>query len=136
MSWRLLAALVLVGCAHSRDEVAMKEQSPGAAWSSISVADGSANGYRFTRAAGGSVHFVYVPVTPEQSSTGFYSGGPPRKEELDANDPRLVELWALLEKLEADETKHTPDRAKGTGAIAWETPAGKRDFILRMGAEL
>jgi len=77
-----------------------------------------------------------VPVQPEQSSTGDYSGGPPRKEDLAADDARLVELWTLLRKLEADETKHTPDRAKGTGAIAWESLSGKRDFIIKRGAEL
>ena len=112
----------------------MNSQSPE--WTSISIADGSANAYRFTCDAGERVGFEYVPVRPEQSSTGHYSGGPPRKEDLAANDARLVELWALLRKLEADQTKHTPDRAKGTGAITWEGSSGKRDFIVKMGADL
>lgn len=107
-----------------------------APWSTIGVADGSANFHRFTRGADGRVKYAYVPVTPEQSSTGFYSGGPPREEDLAANDARLVELWDLLRKLEADQAKHTPDRAKGTGAISWDGAAGKREFIILRGAEL
>ena len=112
----------------------MTTQNPD--WTRITVADGSANAYRFTRDASGRVEFVYVPVTPEQSSTGRYSGGPPRKEDVAANDVRLAELWTLLQKLQADPTTHTPDRNKGTGAIEWETPTGKRHFIIQMGAEL
>lgn len=129
-------ALILAGCAHElpRNEATMNAPNPE--WTSINIADGSANAYRFTRDASGRVAFVYVPVRPEQSSTGMYSGGPPRKEDLAANDPRLIELWALLKKLEADETRHQPDRNKGTGAIRWENPSGKHDFIIQMGAAL
>ena len=133
----VIAALVLAACAHTdppRNEAAVNEQR--LEWTRIDVADGSANAYHLTRDAGGPVQFVYVPVTPERSATGLYSGGPPRKEELEPNDTRLVELWMLLRKLEADETKHTRDRAKGTGAIAWESPAGRRTFIIQMGEDL
>lgn len=130
---RALTLLALAACAHTPEPAVTKTESP---WLFIHVADGAANGYHFTRAADGSVQFVYEPVRPEQSSTGFYSGGPPREETLDAADPRLTELWATLQKLAADETKHTPDRAKGTGAIAWDGLTGKRDFIIVMGPDL
>lgn len=114
----------------------MNEQLPTAPWR-IDVADGSANAFHFTsESASGPVAFVYVPVTPEQSSTGMYSGGPPRKEQLDPADPRLSELWSQLHALEAKPAIHTPDRAKGTGAIGWKTPAGERSFIIEMGADL
>jgi hypothetical protein len=105
------------------------------AWTRIDISDGSANAFHFTRDAG-RVHFVYDPVTPAQSSSGLYSGGPPREEELASSDPRLTELWAMLERLARDETKHAPARAKGTGAIGWVAPAGPRDFIIPMGADL
>lgn len=126
------AAWFLSACAHRAPpptETAMP-------WTLLTVADGAANLYRFTRAADGGVAFDYVPVTPEQSSSGTYSGGPPRSEQLAGDDPRLVELWAVVQKLEADEARHVPDRAMGTGAIGWQGALGAHDFILPMGAEL
>lgn len=129
----VVAALVVLGCAHTPTPEAPMSDAP---WSTIGIADGSANFHRFSRGADGRVRYAYVPVTPEQSSTGFYSGGPPREEDLVASDARLIELWDLLKKLEADQTKQVADRAKGTGAISWEGAAGKREFIIQRGAEL
>jgi hypothetical protein len=129
---RTLAVTLAVfasACAHApKEEVAMTQP-----WSRISIADGAANGFQFTREASGRVQFVYVPVTREQSSSGMYDGGPPRKEELAADDARLAELWSLLQKLEADKANHSPDRNKGTGAINWEAPDGTHSFIVEMG---
>lgn len=113
----------------------MPEPSVEQPWS-LTVADGSANRYRFDCDARGVVQFAYEPVTPEMSSTGRYSGGPPRGETLDAKDARLAELWRQLKALEAEPALHTPDRAKGTGAIGWTTPAGQRDFIVLRGERL
>ncbi|MDP2274378.1 MAG: hypothetical protein Q8N23_04770 [Archangium sp.] len=124
--------LSLAACAHSD----MKTTKTDAPWSRIVIADGAANVYRFTAEANGRVQFLYEPINKEQSSSGMYDGGPPRKEDLAADDARLNELWALLQKLEADQQLHTPDRNKGTGAIHWVAPAGSRDFIIHMGAEL
>ena len=104
-------------------------------WTWISIADGSANGYRFNR-DGAKVEFVYEPVTPEMSSSGFYSGGPARREALDAGDGRLSELWALLQRLEANPAVHVEDRAMGTGAIAWQSGEQRHEFIVAMGEEL
>ena len=125
-------ALSLTACAHSD----MKTPSTDAPWSRIVIADGSANVHRFTREPNGRIEFLYEPITRAQSSSGMYDGGPPRKEDLGPDDARLTELWALLQKLEADAQLHTPDRNKGTGAIHWVAPAGNRDFIIHMGAEL
>jgi hypothetical protein len=100
-------------------------------------ADGSANVYTFKQpAAGADVVFEYDPVRPEESSTGMYSGGEPRTASIPAADPRVAELWNRVEKLEATTTLHQPDRGKGTGAFALTTPAGTRQFIIAMGAEL
>ena len=137
MIWALpiSCAWMLSACAHG---AAHQHEAPMTStdvpWSRIDIADGAANAFHFTRADDGRVRFVYVPVTPAESSSGLYSGGPPRREELAANDARLVELWDLLGRLEANQAIHTPDRNKGTGAIAWDGPAGKRDFIIQMGA--
>lgn len=125
-------ALSLAACAHN-DRKTMNADPP---WSSIVIADGSANVYRFTREANGRVQFVYEPITQEQSSSGMHDGGPPLKEDLAADDARLTEVWKHLQKLEAGVQLHTPDRNKGTGAIHWVAPTGNRDFIIRMGAEL
>jgi hypothetical protein len=114
----------------------MPEQQPETPWS-LTVADGSANVYRFTRAAAAAhVQLRYEPITPETSSTGMYSGGPPREEVLEASDPQLTELWTLIHQLEASTADHTPERGKGTGAITWKSPAGKHQFILQMGERL
>lgn len=102
-------------------------------WNSINIADGSANAFSFTRDPNGKVQFVYRPVTKAESSSGMYDGGPPRKEELAPGDPRLTELFALLQKLEADKANHSADRSKGTGAIAWDDSAGRHEFIVHMG---
>ena len=101
-------------------------------WTRINIADGSANGFSFTREASGKVQFVYRPITRAESSSGMYDGGPPRKEELAADDARLTELFALLQRLEADKNNHSPDRNKGTGAINWEAADGKHEFIVEM----
>lgn len=133
------AGLVLAACAHREvagKDAAVNAPQPYESWTRLVIADGSANLYRFTRGEGEAIAFVYEPVTPEQSSTGQYSGGSPRKETLAAGDARLVELWALLRALEAEETLHTPDRAKGTGAISWVGPGGERAFIIQRGAQL
>jgi hypothetical protein len=134
-----IAALFLASCAQR--EVLAREGTMNAAraespWTSIQIADGSANAYRLTREADGRVRFVYDPVTAEQSSSGLYRGGPRREEQLAPDDARLVELWALLQKLQAEKAVHAPERTKGTGAIAWDGPAGKRDFIVQMGDAL
>lgn len=103
-----------------------------APWSLIKILDGAANGFHFERVASGRVQFEYDPITPEESSSGMYDGGPPRKEELAADDARLTELWALLQRLEKDTSIHTPDRNKGTGVIVWQAPDGKHSFIIEM----
>src|SRR5688500_16642035 len=103
----------------------------------ISYADGSANFYRFSQeSAGGEVAFEYSPVTKEMSNTGTYSGGDPHKAQIPASDARIEELWARVERLEADTASHSPSRDKGTGAFTVTTPAGKRDFIIAMGPVL
>ncbi len=109
---------------------------PDAPWS-IHYADGSANAYHLSHpGAEADVLFEYVPVTPERSSTGRYSGGPPRQEALPADDPRLAELWRLIALLQADTSLHTSERAKGTGALSVTTGTGKRDLIIQRGPAL
>jgi hypothetical protein len=100
----------------------------------VTYADGAANVYIFAQdSADGEMAFEYVPVTPEQSSTGRYSGGAPVTTRVPAGDPRIDELWSRIEELEADPALRAPARNKGTGAFYVKTPAGKREFIIEMG---
>lgn len=121
-------AVALAACTH-----VPKEAPVTAPWTAINIADGAANGFSFIRDANGRVQFVYRPITRAESSSGMYDGGPPRKEDLAPDDPRLTELFALLQKLEADKVNHSPDRNKGTGAITWDDSAGRHTFIVHMG---
>jgi len=100
---------------------------------SISYSDGSANGYRFEGERDGAT-FEYIPVRPEQSSTGMYSGGEPRAGRLAA--PAVEALRGRVTALEANAALHVADRMKGTGRFAVDDGGGVRTFIIRRGPEL
>lgn len=93
------------------------------AWT-ITYSDGSANHYRFADGA-----FEYTPVTPERSSTGMYSGGPPRAGALPA--AAIDALLAWVHRLEAATALHADDRMKGTGAFSITDATGSRSFIVK-----
>ena len=57
----------------------------------------------------------YVPITPERSSSGIYSGGPPKSVVL-ATEQR-AQLIALLERIAADTENLLADRPKGSGTV-------------------
>ncbi len=95
---------------------------------SIDYRDGSANAFR-ARDDGRSATFEFVPVTPEQSSTGRYSGGAPKSGPLAAAD--VEALWALVHALDDDGAVHTTERGKGTGAFSLRDATGTRDYIVQ-----
>jgi hypothetical protein len=99
----------------------------------ISYGDGAGNRYTF-RADGDGALFEYDPVTPERSSTGRYSGGPPRSGRLDAS--QLAALREQVRRLEANTTIQGLDRNKGTGAFHLQEGSAERRFIVDRGAEL
>lgn len=114
----------------------MNDATPSAPWK-LTYSDGAANVYRWWQDKDGApVRFVYEPITPETSSTGVYSGGDPRREQLSAGDPRLAELWAKVRALQADSAQHAPARNKGTGAFTLVTSRGEERFIIEQGAAL
>lgn len=99
-----------------------------APWS-VSYSDGSGNSYTFTRQEeGGEVRFQYDPVTPQESSSGIYSGGEPRSGQVSASDIGRLERW--LQRLEMDTSVHTDARSKGTGRFDLVTSAGERGFTV------
>jgi hypothetical protein len=100
---------------------------------SIDYHDGSGNGFH-ARDAGDGPSFEYVPVRPEHSSTGRYSGGDPKRGAL---APATVDaLWAQLHALEADVSLRTTERGKRTGAFSLRDASGSRDFIVQRGPAL
>ena len=102
--------------------------TPNPPWTLV-YADGSANVYRFVADVGG-VRFAYEPVTPEQSSTGTYSGGNPIDVLLAADDPRLATLWKHAAALEDDVGRHAEERNKGDGAFTVTTEGKRRRFLV------
>lgn len=104
-----------------------------AMFDSMTYADGAANVYHFVADSGG-VRFEYDPMTPERSSTGMYSGGPPRAGHLD--DATAAALWRHVVALESATHLHGHDRSKGTGQFRIQEAGATRTFILERGAEL
>ena len=92
--------------------------------------DGSANAYHVAPDG----RFEYVPVRPEHSSTGMYSGGAPRSGVLDAST--LAALWDHVRMLEANTAVHADARGKGTGLFVVTDAAGERTFLVARGPAL
>lgn len=82
-------------------------------------ADGSGNVYRLSSGT-----LEYVPVTPERSSSGIYSGGEPQK--ADVTTEQFGDLKKLFEKAISDTPAHQQDREMMTGLIVVE---GKSDTL-------
>jgi hypothetical protein len=91
-------------------------------------ADGSANVYIITSSS-----LEYVPVKPEESSTGMYSGGEPKKISLSIHEFR--NLRALLEAAKNNHAIHIPDRIKTSGLITTISGNDKTSFILKPGSK-
>lgn len=107
----------------------------------VDYADGAANAYRVWQdSAETDVLLEYVPVTPERSSSGTYSGGPPRAGRFAPRDLRIDELWGRIDALAAEATAAgaaaAGPRTKGTGAFTVTTPSGGRTFIVATGEPL
>lgn len=90
-------------------------------------ADGSANVYVLTADS-----LEYVPVTPEQSSTGFYSGGDPKKIAITPQQFRTVR--AMLETAKSKHEIHLPDRIKTSGVITTVSKSQKSSIVLKPGS--
>lgn len=74
-------------------------------------ADGSANRYIITPNT-----LEYDPVTPEESSTGTYSGGDPKTVSISAE--QFTSIGQLIDKAVANKAVHIEDRMKTSGAIS------------------
>lgn len=106
-----------------------KSDVPDAPWR-VTYHDGSGNDFQFDGARGGT-SYAYSPVTPEQSSSGTYSGGAPASGTL--ADEQVVALWKHVLELEAATAEHTKERGMGTGAFVIVTPTSARTFLVKRG---
>ncbi len=103
---------------------------------SVVYSDHSGNSYRFWLAGEAETRrFSYSPVTPEQSSSGTYSGGEPQKGTL--SEAEADALIAAVLALEKACDGHTGARRKGTGTFrVVEEGTGERRFIFGGGSRL
>lgn len=96
--------------------------------STYQYADGSANVYIIT-----SDSLEYIPVKPEESSTGMYSGGEPKKTALSIQEFRNVR--SMLETAKKNHAIHIPDRIKTSAMITILSGDEKTNFILKPGCK-
>ncbi|MCU0447450.1 MAG: hypothetical protein MUE85_21340 [Microscillaceae bacterium] len=72
----------------------------------------------------------YVPIRPEQSSTGMYSGGEPAKKALKPEDYQKILLE--FDKIFANTELHIEDRIKTSGVLDL---GNKKTVIFKDGKE-
>jgi hypothetical protein len=90
-------------------------------------ADGSANRYIISADS-----LVYDPVTPEESSTGMYSGGDPKAIALTPEQYKRIRV--VFEKAINNTADHMKDRIKTSGEISVIDSHGNRQYILKPGS--
>lgn len=72
--------------------------------------DGSGNLFAIN-----STTIIYDPITPEESSTGTYSGGEPYK--INVESKQFEDLEKVFKKVIANTNGQTTERNKGTGTL-------------------
>src|SRR5687768_4200806 len=90
--------------------------------------DGSANRYIITPGT-----LEYDPVTPEESSTGTYSGGDPKTRSI--SPEQFDTIRDLLEKAISNTAVHIEDRIKTSGAISVVKGNARTQVILAPGSD-
>ncbi len=100
----------------------------------LSFSDGSNNRFLLFIIASGSGSLEYIPVQPENSSSGFYSGGAPASADLaEGMTQTILEKVDLLEK---DTEKHLSARKMGSGLFVLKIGNQTRKFIIEAGEAL
>lgn len=112
-----------------------QDPAPTSTWR-VRYDDHSGNRYRFWSSDDAATgHYTYDPVTPEQSSSGSYSGGEPQQGLLEA--PGAAALLQAVRDLESAEKAHARTRMMGTGSFAIsEGDGAERRFLIRRGSRL
>lgn len=100
----------------------------------LSFSDGSNNRFLLFITASGSGILEYMPMQPENSSSGFYSGGVPASADLaEGMTQTILEKVDLLEK---DTEKHLSARKMGSGIFVLQNDRQTRKFIVEAGETL
>jgi hypothetical protein len=86
-------------------------------------ADGSANLYLLTEK-----ELEYLPVRPEESSTGFYSGGEPKTVSVTVE--QYNKLKDLFDQALENTSIHIADRMKTSGMIS-KMGSSKKQCIIK-----
>lgn len=86
--------------------------------------DGSANRYVITETT-----IEYIPVKPEESSTGMYSGGEPKLISITTN--QFNDVAKVFETAFQNTNAHMPERPKMSGLIVSTTGSSSKQAILK-----
>jgi hypothetical protein len=108
----LCSLTLLTACMHAQPQ--------------YTYADGSANHYVISASS-----LQYIPVKPEESSTGMYSGGDPADVKL--TEEQFKSVQQLLENAISATGNHITDRIKMSGAITRITASDTVTIILKPG---
>jgi hypothetical protein len=131
-----MCSAITVAKASDADGVASstKVSAPAKAWE-IRCADGSNNRWIISMTAS-APHGVmeYQPIKASESSSGLYSGGEPRRSELEPGV--ALEIRHMSDRLAADTSLHATTRLMGTGLITITEAGSKNTFILASGPAL
>jgi len=95
---------------------------------SYEYADGSANLYIIT-----TKQIKYIPVKPEESSSGVYSGGEPKTVAL--TSAQYKTLQTLFEKAIRNEDAHIKNRVMMSAIVSSISSDHKKQCILTPGSE-
>ncbi|MEM2047780.1 MAG: hypothetical protein QW566_05535 [Candidatus Jordarchaeales archaeon] len=93
----------------------------------ICYVDGSGNTYTLTL-EGKKAKVKYEPMTPETSSSGFYSGGEPFEKEM--TDDELFNQIARIAMHAIRSSDRISKRVMGSGLLIIEDANSKREAIL------
>lgn len=89
-------------------------------------ADGSGNRYILSP-----ISLEYDPVTPEESSTGMYSGGEPKTVTITAE--QFLRAQTVLQSAINNTAIHIPDRIKTSGAISVVDKNETKGYVIQPG---
>ena len=87
-------------------------------------ADGSANVYRITNST-----LNFIPIKPEESSSGTFSGGVPKTVQLTSS--QFDEIRTVMEQGIGNARIHIVDRVKMSGVITVINGKHQRQYILK-----
>jgi len=111
MKWCFVLLIIAVACMNTAN---------------YEYADGNANVYVITP-----TELKYIPVTPEESSSGTYSGGEPKN--IAISPTQFQTLEALFESALNNTGTHIENRVMMSGLVS-RTGSNKKQCILKPGS--